>query len=137
MEFSVDPRSPLPPYAQIVRALLDAVARGELGEGARLPSVRKLATDVLVNPNTAARAYRELEQLNVVASRIGDGVFVTKAGPERARTLRQEQTANELERAAEAARLAGLDRERALQLVQGAWSRESVGVTHPIEEPTS
>ena len=64
--FRVDPASHVPPSVQIVEAILDALARGRFEAGDRLPSVRALAVDVLVNPNTVSKAYAELERLAVV-----------------------------------------------------------------------
>ncbi len=81
----VDPHADVPPSRQIVEAVLDAVARGEWGPEDRLPSVRALAEEAMVNPNTVGKAYRDLEGLGVVEGRNGSGVFVTAAGPARAR----------------------------------------------------
>jgi GntR family transcriptional regulator len=95
----VDPDRPLSPSRQIVEAVLDAVASGGLARGDRLPSVRDAAEQALVNPNTVARAWRELELAGVVAGRAGTGVFVTDAGPEVARRARREATLAGLRRA--------------------------------------
>lgn len=73
---SIDPRSPIPLYAQIADRVRVAVATGELGPGVSLPSVRHLATQLRVNPATVVQAYRELEQAGVVESRQGAGTFV-------------------------------------------------------------
>ena len=92
MRLRVDTDRPLPPSQQIVEAVLDAIAAGELAFEARLPSVREAAAMALVNPNTVARAWRDLEQLGVVEGRAGSGVFVTRAGPEIARRERRRAT---------------------------------------------
>jgi GntR family transcriptional regulator len=107
----VDPRSDVPPSRQIVEALLDDVARGVLEDGARIPSVRALAEEALVNPNTVGKAYRDLESLGVVEGRNGSGVFVTAAGPTIARAERRKRTLDEFRRAATAAARAGHDPE--------------------------
>ena len=111
MEFRVDPRSDVPPSRQIVEAVLDRVARGDLVPGARLDSVRALAESAMVNPNTVGKAYRELEALGVVEGRNGSGVFVTAAGPATARAQRRRATLVEFRRAARAALAAGHARE--------------------------
>jgi GntR family transcriptional regulator len=90
--FRVDPHLDLPASRQIVEAVLDGVASGRLAVGERLPSVRAMAGEALVNPNTVGKAYRELEMEGVTESRQGDGVFVTETGPERARALRRRAT---------------------------------------------
>ncbi|MBL8897988.1 MAG: GntR family transcriptional regulator, partial [Planctomycetes bacterium] len=66
LRLRVDSTSTVPPSRQLVEGVLDAIARGALEEGARLPSVRELAAEALVNPNTVAKAYRELQWLGAV-----------------------------------------------------------------------
>jgi GntR family transcriptional regulator len=103
----IDPSLDLPPSRQLVEAVLDGVASGQLGAGAQLPSVRAMAAEALVNHNTVARAYRDLEQLGVVAGENGRGVFVTAAGPRLARGLRRERTLAVFEQALREALRAG------------------------------
>lgn len=66
-----------PIYQQLVNQIRLLVSSGRLEEGEQLPTVRKLAEQLLVNPNTVARAYRELESLGTVVSKRGSGVFVS------------------------------------------------------------
>ena len=66
-----------PIYGQIVRQISEAIARGELTAGDKLPAVRRLAEDLVVNPNTVARAYGILEQQGLISSKMGSGTFVT------------------------------------------------------------
>ena len=70
----------VPIYLQIVNQIRYLVASGRLTSGEQLPPVRKLAEQLLVNPNTVARAYRELESARVLSSRQGAGVYVSDAG---------------------------------------------------------
>jgi DNA-binding transcriptional regulator YhcF (GntR family) len=107
VDLRIDPTRATPPSRQIVEAVLDAVASGATVPGDRLPSVRALAADALVNPNTAGKAYRELEALGVVLSRMGDGVFVAAEGPAIARSERQDATLHALREAGAAALRAG------------------------------
>jgi GntR family transcriptional regulator len=92
VSFRVDPARPTPPSQQIVEAILDLVASGGLLAGDRLPSVRQMAEEALVNPNTVGRAYRDLEWLGVAAGRNGSGVYVTAEGPRLARERRRAAT---------------------------------------------
>ncbi len=78
MWLDVNPSSGVPLYVQIVDQIREAVARGVLSPGERLPSVRDLAHQLTINPNTAARAYQELEKKGVVVTRQGRGTFVCK-----------------------------------------------------------
>ena len=92
---------------QVVEAVLDAVASGELRTGDRLPSVREAAIEALVNPNTISRAWRELEVLGVVEGKAGAGVFVTAEGPENARRERRRATLSTLKQALDEALRSG------------------------------
>lgn len=73
----IDPQSPQPLFEQIAFSVKDAVARGALAAGDRLPSVRELAQELAINPNTVVRAYDALTSDGVVVKRQGAGVFVT------------------------------------------------------------
>lgn len=86
----VDPRSPVPIYAQIADRVRVAVAAGDLKEGDALPSVRTLAAELRVNPATVVQAYRALEREAIVELRQGAGTFVAAIGSE---TKARERTA--------------------------------------------
>ena len=75
--FGIDPRSALPVYEQIKRQIRILIASGRLADGTRLPSIRELAQDLRVNPNTVAKAYGQLETEGFLSSRAGSGFFVT------------------------------------------------------------
>ncbi|WP_313122181.1 GntR family transcriptional regulator [Exiguobacterium sp.] len=75
--FTVDPKSPLPIYEQLVAQIIRSVARGLLRSGEQMPSVRELAGTLLVNPNTVSRAYQELESRNFIVTMRGKGSFIS------------------------------------------------------------
>ncbi|MCB9891457.1 MAG: GntR family transcriptional regulator [Planctomycetes bacterium] len=77
MIFHVDPQSPEPIFEQLTSQVKDAIARGELADGDRLPSVRDLARQVAVNPNTVQKAYDSLHTEGVIVRRQGAGCFVS------------------------------------------------------------
>lgn len=77
---TVDPQNQTPPYEQIRRQLIDQISRGELPAGAKLPAVRRLASDLGLAPNTVARTYRELEAAGYVRTQGRNGTVVS--GPE-------------------------------------------------------
>ena len=81
---SYDPRSPVPAYEQVRGQLARQIHAGELVPGARLPTVRRLAGDLGLAVNTVARAYRELEQAGLVATRGRNGTVVTGTDETRA-----------------------------------------------------
>jgi len=107
LDWSVDPNADTPPSKQLVERVLDALAAGDLAAGDRLPSVRQLASAALVNHNTTARAYRDLEQLGVVRGENGLGVFVTGDGPRLGLELRRGSTIERFRGSAEQALRAG------------------------------
>ena len=94
MRIEVDSSGGLPVYERIVRGIKYAIARGEYRPGERLPSVRGLAVALLVNPNTVARAYRQLEREGIVVTRRGDGMFVADRAPLICRRTRKSQVAD-------------------------------------------
>lgn len=124
MNVRVDPNSSVPPSQQLVAAVLDAIASGELGAGDKLPSVRGLAGEALVNPNTVTKAYRDLEHLGATEGRNGSGVFVTTAGPKVAKGIRLAETLDAFRRAAEEVRRSGHAREVVDEVLEQVWGRE-------------
>jgi GntR family transcriptional regulator len=78
--FSVDPRNGVPLYLQLIEQIKRAVALGTLASGEQLPTVKALAVDLTINPNTVARAYRELERDRVIETSPGRGSFVRAGG---------------------------------------------------------
>jgi GntR family transcriptional regulator len=76
MQFEIDGSSRLPLYQQLVQQVREAMARGDLRPDQQLPSVRQLSRDLVINPNTVARAYTELERDGLLHNRPGRGVFV-------------------------------------------------------------
>jgi GntR family transcriptional regulator len=126
MEWVVDPDADVPPSRQLVETVLDALASGELTPGAQLPSVRTLAAEAMVNHNTVARAYRELDRLGVTEAVNGVGVFVTLGGPEIAAGERRAQTLLALRRAIAEALRAGHTYDDVQRLLkEEAWTRRS------------
>ncbi len=86
----IDPASAEPVYEQLVGAVRRAVATGRLAAGDRLPSVRELARELVINPNTIAKAYQALEAAGVTVSRHGSGTFVAD-GPAPPRRVEQKR----------------------------------------------
>lgn len=77
LEFSLDPTSGVPYYKQIILQIEMAIADGRLKTGDQLPTVRGLAVDLSLNPNTVARAYSELEIRGIVTTQQGSGTFIS------------------------------------------------------------
>ena len=82
MEFRIDLKSGVPLYRQIIEQVKFAIARGDLQPGAQLPTVRQLAVDLSINPNTVIRAYREMEIEGLLETHQGSGTFVGNRKPQ-------------------------------------------------------
>ena len=98
MEFSVTPATGLPIYRQLSEQVRAGIARGQIRPDERLPSVRELSQTLVVNPNTIARAYTELEREGVLYTRPGMGVFVAQLGPELSKKARRDRLLVSLDR---------------------------------------
>jgi GntR family transcriptional regulator len=77
MILRLNPSSGVPVYLQIIEQVKHAIATGAVNAGEQLPSVRQMAEDLLINPNTVARAYRDLEQEGVIELKHGSGAFIS------------------------------------------------------------
>ena len=80
--YSIDSRSAVPVYEQLKRQIIIHIVSGKLDDGKKLPSIRELAAAILINPNTVAKTYRQLETDGFVTSRKGLGVFISTGGRE-------------------------------------------------------
>lgn len=78
IEFSLDSRSGVSPYLQVVHQVRRALRLGMLVQGDQLPTVKDVVASLAINPNTVLKAYRELERNGLVAARPGVGTFVTR-----------------------------------------------------------
>lgn len=74
--FDLDLQSRIPIYEQLYKKIVELIIKGVLKEHEQLPSVRSLAKDININPNTVAKAYQELERNNIIYSAAGRGSFV-------------------------------------------------------------
>jgi GntR family transcriptional regulator len=75
--FRLDGSSGVPPYLQLVHQVRQALLLGYLQEGDRLPTVKDVAADLVINPNTVVKAYRQLEHEGIAGGRPGQGTFIT------------------------------------------------------------
>ena len=91
MEFHINPSSRSPICRQLNRQIREAVARGKLQPEARLPSVRELSRSLVVNPNTIARVYGDLEREGILNTRPGLGVFVARPRTDLTRKVRKQR----------------------------------------------
>jgi len=97
MTFQIDTSSRLPLYQQLAQQIREAIARGELQPEASLPSVRQLSRDLVINPNTVARAYTELEREGLLLSRPGRGIYVAQPRNDLTRAARDRRLTEPLD----------------------------------------
>jgi GntR family transcriptional regulator len=81
IRFVLNARSGVPPYLQIIQQVKEAILLGRLQVCDQLPTVRKVVSEIVINPNTVFKAYRQLEQEGIVELRHGQGTFVRQAPP--------------------------------------------------------
>jgi GntR family transcriptional regulator len=110
IEFSLDGRSGVSPYLQVVQQVRQALRLGLLRQGDQLPTVKDVVARLAINPNTVLKAYRELEREGLVAARPGIGTFVTRTLTD-ASLAAHEPLRKDLQSWLAKARLAGLDEE--------------------------
>jgi GntR family transcriptional regulator len=114
--FRLDGASGVPPYLQLVHQVRQSLLLGYLREGDRLPTVKDVAGDLAINPNTVVKAYRQLEHEGLAGGRPGQGTFITgtlsPATPDTHNTLRAS-----LEKWLRDAAAAGLDDEAVTALI--------------------
>jgi GntR family transcriptional regulator len=123
IEFHLDPHSGVSTYLQLVQQVKDALRLGIIDVGDQLPTVREVVAELAINPNTVAKAYRELEREGLVIARQGRGTFVAStlgaASVEHHARLRRE-----LLRWLQAAEAAGLE-EESIRALMSSTLREA------------
>ena len=118
MHIHISPKDGVPIYLQIMRQVRYLAASGRLSTGDQLPPVRKLAEKLLVNPNTVARAYRELETEGVLVTKRGAGVFIAGNGSPLARPEQRRILSERIDMLLSEARQMNIDVEEVIELVR-------------------
>jgi len=125
---TVDPRSGVPIYLQVIEQVKRSVALGILAAGEQLPTVKQLAIDLTINPNTVAKAYRELERDGVIETSPGRGSFIRGNGSiESTKNAAKDVTRDAIEIAVREAKSIGLSADEIRALASAAidrWFRE-------------
>ncbi len=120
MIFRLNPNSGLPIYLQIMEQVKHAVENGVLRPGDQLPGLRKLAETMVMNPNTVAKAYRELEHEGIIELRQGAGAFVSENLNTKMVTDRMQTARPIVEKAVERLLALGLSEEEIRRLIEAA-----------------
>lgn len=118
MQIQITPQGGVPIYLQVMQQIKYLVASGRLQPGDELPSIRALAEELIVNPNTIARAYRELEIEGVVEKRRTAGTFISDSGSPIARKERLKALKQRIDQVLVEAIQMGFGLDEVLKLVQ-------------------
>ena len=121
--FAINPSDPAPIWRQIEEGVRRLIALGALQPGAAVPSVRDLAKDLRVNPNTVARAYQRLTDGGVLAVKRGEGTFVADAPAQPRKSERHEMLRDAAGRYAGTAISAGASLEEAASELESSYAR--------------
>jgi GntR family transcriptional regulator len=97
MQIRIDNASSRPIYHQIIDQIKRDIALGRLKAGAKRPTVRRLAGQLVLNPNTISKAYRQLEQDGIIVTRPGAGAFVAELSTNLSRSVRKKLLCEQLE----------------------------------------
>ncbi len=100
MQIKIDNASVWPAYQQVMDQIKRDIALGRLKKGQQLPTVRQLAGELTLNPNTIGKAYRQLEQENIIHTRPGAGAFIADIDSQLNKTVRKKVITDQLEHAA-------------------------------------
>jgi GntR family transcriptional regulator len=125
MFFTIDPSNGLPIYEQIVRNVKFAIAREAVRPGELVPSVRELARELAVNPNTVARAYRDLQSEGVLDAVRGTGLAVAREAPAQCRADRPELIRARLRQALVEAKQSRLDGKELRTIIEEEFAQLS------------
>lgn len=119
-----NPSSGVPIYHQLMEQIKHSIETGALRPGDQLPGIRALAEMLVINPNTVAKVYRELEHEGVVDLRHGMGAFVTDKAPHRSRTNKVQAAQPLVKEAVAKLRKQGLSEEEIRRLFEAELMRE-------------
>lgn len=134
MNIHISPHDGVPIYRQIVNQVKYLVAAERLKAGDEMPPIRRLAEDLLINPNTVARAYRDLESAGVLLSRRGSGTRVSDNGSRLSRTEKMKILGERAGGLVAEARQLGVDVDQVVDLVRR--KNDDLGMPEPGEEQT-
>ncbi|MGA2324043.1 MAG: GntR family transcriptional regulator [Sedimentisphaerales bacterium] len=122
MQIRIDNASDRPVYQQIIDQVKRDIAIGRLGKDEKLPTVRQLAGQLAINPNTIAKAYQQLEREGIITTRPGSGTFVANLDSDLSGSVKKRIICEDLERAVVDAFHMQIDSQTLLK-----WFNEAIG----------
>lgn len=124
MFFKISPTNGVPVYEQVYRQVTFAVANGALQPGELIPSVRQLSRDLAINPNTVSRAYRQLQEHEIVETIRGTGLAITQDAHSRCKLERTRILKKRMAQVIEEARQSQLEKSEIERLFQTQLNRK-------------
>jgi GntR family transcriptional regulator len=125
ISFSLDPANGAPIYRQIIQQIEYAILSGRMHPGDRLPTIRSLAVELRINPNTIARAYSELEIRGILVTQVGNGTFVSDKKPEGEENARALKIREVLGRFIDEMRDLGIEKKELIKLIEAYDERRT------------
>ena len=122
MQIRIDNSSERPVYQQIIDQVKRDIALGRLCKDEKLPTVRQLAGELAINPNTIAKAYQQLEREGIITTRAGGGTFVANLDSDLSNSVKKKLICEDLERAVVDAFHMQIDSQTLLK-----WFNEQIG----------
>ncbi len=123
MFFDINTQNGVPVYEQVFRQIAFAVASGGIDQGELVPSVRNMARELAINPNTVARAYRQLQDDGIVENLRGSGLVVTRNARTKCKSLRVRVFKKQIALLMEEAHNSQLSLSEIKELIDGEFSR--------------
>ena len=123
--FEINASNGVPVYEQVARQIVSAVASGGLEAGQMIPSVREMAKDLAINPNTVARAYRQLQDESILETVRGSGIAVAKGAKQKCRTKRTKVIRGRIAGVMEEARQSQLTDDEIMKIIQAELKKKT------------
>jgi GntR family transcriptional regulator len=117
IDFSLDQANGVPVYRQIIRQIEHGVLSGRLKTGDKLPTIRSLAVNLKINPNTIAKAYGELEIRGILTTQVGSGTYISNKKPAPGEDILNSKIREVLARFLQEMRRLGVDKEETIRLI--------------------
>ena len=118
MFFSINPSNGTPVYEQVARQIMFAVASGGISSGEMIPSVREMARQLAINPNTVARAYRQLQDQQILETVRGEGIAVSKGARTKCKSARSKLIREQISQVIETAKQSQLSEDEIRKMVE-------------------
>ena len=117
-----DPKKSIPIYEQVILGIKELIIKGAIGPGEKLPSIRELASMIVINPNTISKAYAELEEQGIIYVVKGKGTYVSEHISKSDKNNIYNKISEELKKVILEAEAAGISKNEVEQLINGCYS---------------